>query len=418
MQFSNFVRTFNAHSGAKKLMEDMSRKLPGVDTVHRLGGGSPAIIPEVAELFRAELARIAANPERFDRMASVYPEPLGDRHFRESLANLLCEEYGWPLTASNIALTPGSQLGFYFLFNLFGGVGPGGKRRRIIIPLCPEYIGYKGLLADEADIASRRSIIHKLPGRQFKYGLRMDGLEDVEDMGAIVVSRPTNPTGNVIRESELARLDEVAKARKAPLIVDNAYGLPFPGMIYVDASPQWNENTILTMSLSKIGLPALRTGIVVANEEVIETLGRINALTQLAVGAAGAALAAPLLENRELLRMARDMIRPFYQRKVAEAMDFCHETLTACDYHIHKPEGSMFLWLWFPGLNDNRALYRRLKTRGVMILSGSEFFPGLHTPWAHSRECIRINVCGNADMVFGGLRIIGEEASRLQAQAA
>ncbi len=418
MQFSNFVRTFNAHSGAKELMEDMSCNPPGIDSVHRLGGGNPAIIPEVAELFRAELAKIASNPGRFDRMASTYSEPLGDARLREILADLLRDEYGWRLTSKNIALTSGSQLGFYFLFNLFGGAGPGGKRRRIIIPLCPEYIGYQGLLANKNDVVSRRSDIRKLPNRQFKYGLRMDGLEDVEDMGAIVVSRPTNPTGNVIRQSELARLDEVARARKAPLIVDNAYGLPFPGMIYVNAAPQWNENTILTMSLSKIGLPALRTGIVVANEEVTEILGRINALTQLAVGAAGAALAAPLLKNRELLRISRDLIRPFYQRKVTEAVGLCHEALSICDYYIHKPEGSMFLWLWFPGLNDNRALYRRLKARGVMILSGSEFFPGLRAPWTHSRECIRINVCGDADMVFGGLRIIGEEASRLQARAA
>ena len=193
MQYSNFVRIFNAHSGAKELMEDMSCNIPGLDTVYRLGGGNPAIIPEVAELFRAELAKIAADPKRFDQMASVYSEPLGDAYFREALADLLREEYGWPLTSKNIALTPGSQLGFYFLFNMFGGVGPGGKRQRIIIPLCPEYIGYKGLLANEADVASRRSIIRKLPDRQFKYGLRMDGLDEVEDVGAIVVSRPTNP---------------------------------------------------------------------------------------------------------------------------------------------------------------------------------------------------------------------------------
>ena len=418
MQYSNFVRTFNAHSGAKELMEDMSCPIPGVDKVYRLGGGNPAIIPEVREIFRAELAKIAADPDRFDNMSSIYSEPLGDTRFREALADMLREEYGWPLTAKNISLSPGSQLCFYYLFNLFGGVGPGGKRRRIIIPLCPEYIGYKGLLSDDADVASRRSIIRKLPNRQFKYGLRMEGLDEVADIGAIVVSRPTNPTGNVIRQSELARLDEVARERQVPLIVDNAYGFPFPGMIYVNERPEWNDNTILTMSLSKIGLPALRTGIVVANEEVTEIMGRVNALTQLAVGAAGAALVAPLLESRELLRISRELILPFYQRKIRDALGFCHEALTNCDYYIHKPEGSMFLWLWFPGLNDNQALYRRLRTRGVMILSGHEFFPGLQEPWTHERECIRVNVCGDADSVFEGLSIIGEEASRLQAKAA
>ncbi|MCY3989141.1 MAG: aminotransferase class I/II-fold pyridoxal phosphate-dependent enzyme [Gammaproteobacteria bacterium] len=418
MQYSNFVRTFNANSGAKELMEDMSCTIPGIDKVYRLGGGNPAIIPEVREIFRAELAKIAADPDRFDNMASIYSEPLGDTRFREALADMLREEYGWPLTAGNISLAPGSQLCFYYLFNLFGGVGPGGKRRRIIISLCPEYIGYKGLLSDDADVASRRSIIRKLPNRQFKYGLRMEGLDEVADVGGSGGARPNKATGNVIRQSELARLDEVAREREVPLIVDNAYGFPFPGMIYVNERPEWNDNTILTMSLSKIGLPALRTGIVVANEEVTEIMGRINALTQLAVGAAGAALVAPLLENRELLRISRELIMPFYQRKTLDAVGFCHETLTNCDYYIHKPEGSMFLWLWFPGLNDNQALYRRLKTRGVMILSGHEFFPGLQRPWTHERECIRVNVCGDADSVFEGLRIIGEEASRLQAKAA
>ena len=69
MQYSNFVRTFNAHSGAKELMEDMSCAVPGLDRIYRLGGGNPAIIPEVAEIFRNELAKIAADPGRFDNLA-------------------------------------------------------------------------------------------------------------------------------------------------------------------------------------------------------------------------------------------------------------------------------------------------------------------------------------------------------------
>ena len=61
---------------------------------------------------------------------------------------------------------------------------------------------------------------------------------------------------------------DVAHEAGIPLIIDNAYGVPFPGMIYTEAEPVWNENLIVCMTLSKFGLPAVRTGIVVANREI------------------------------------------------------------------------------------------------------------------------------------------------------
>ena len=55
--------------------------------------------------------------------------------------------------------------------------------------------------------------------------------------GAICVSRPTNPTGNVITDDEVEQLDALAQTHNVPLIIDGAYGLPFPGLIYTPASP-------------------------------------------------------------------------------------------------------------------------------------------------------------------------------------
>ena len=100
-----------------------------------------------------------------------------------------------------------------------------------------------------------------------------------------------------------------------PLIVDNAYGLPFPGIVFGDASPAWDENTVLCMSLSKLGLPGLRTGIVIANEEVIAALGAVNAIFCLAPGSLGPALATDLVESGDVLALARDVIRPHYAER-------------------------------------------------------------------------------------------------------
>ncbi len=48
-----------------------------------------------------------------------------------------------------------------------------------------------------------------------------------EETGMICVSRPTNPTGNVITDEELIKLDALANQHGVPLVIDNAYGVPF-----------------------------------------------------------------------------------------------------------------------------------------------------------------------------------------------
>ena len=38
-------------------------------------------------------------------------------------------------------------------------------------------------------------------------------------------------------------------------------------------------------------------------------------------------------------------------------------------YRVHRPEGAIFLWLWFENLPITSAeLYQRLKNRGVLIV--------------------------------------------------
>ena len=83
-----------------------------------------------------------------------------------------------------------------------------------------------------------------------------------EEVGLICVSRPTNPTGNVITDDELMQLDALAQQHDVPLLIDNAYGVPFPGIIFSEVRPLWNPNIILCMSLSKLGLPGARCGII------------------------------------------------------------------------------------------------------------------------------------------------------------
>jgi valine--pyruvate aminotransferase len=225
------------------------------------------------------------------------------------------------------------------------------------------------------------------------------------------MSRPTNPTGNVLTDNEVAELSRLTAKAGVPLILDNAYGLPFPRIVFNDARPFWDEHVILCMSLSKFGLPATRTGIVIARPEIVRALGRANTIHCLASPSMGAEIALRLLEKGQLFQISDEVIRPYYWRKVKQAANILEDALKGLPCRIHEPEGALFLWLWCPDLPiSSRELYNRLKQRGVLVIPGEDFFPGLKEPeWAHQKECLRISYAMSDETVERGLGIVAEE---------
>jgi valine--pyruvate aminotransferase len=419
-RYTRFGERYTSSTGALELMNDLgeadaaARRGP----VYLLGGGNPARIAEAEDVYRRRLREIAADPIQFGRFAGAYTEPAGHPACRAEIARTLHREYGWPLTERNVALTLGSQSAFYVLFNLFAGSGADGRVRRLLLPLAPEYIGYSGLNLQEDAVVAHPALLDELPDRFFKYRLDFAGLRVPEDVGAICVSRPTNPSGNVLTTEELRRLDELARRHGVPLIVDAAYGRPLPGIEFTDSTAIWNDNVVLCMSLSKLGLPGVRTGIVIANEDIIAAITAFNATAALAPPGAGAEIVAPLLASGELSALCRDTLRPFYRSRRDRAVTELQDAFRDLPLRIHVPEGAFFLWLWFPGLPIPSAeLYRRLKARGMYVISGHHFFPGLDRDWTHRQECVRLNYAQETDMVRAGIRLLAEEVARAYADA-
>ena len=413
MRWSSFGERFTRRTGSLELMEDLGAALTDDSAARFLGGGNPGKIPEIQERIQARLAAIAADAESADRLVGNYAHPKGELRFRQALARLLAREYGWQLTAENIALTGGSQAGFFLLFNLLAGTFSDGTRKRVLLPVTPEYIGYADQGLDENLFVARQPRIEELADGFFKYRIDLEGLDVDDDIGAVCVSRPTNPTGNVITNAELAALDRMARAAGVPLILDNAYGQPFPGIIFVDVEPIWNENVILCMSLSKLGLPGVRTGIVVAREEIVDALMRMTAVMSLAVGSVGPVLTESIVESGEIIEWSHDVITPFYREKAEFAADVLKRELEGLPFRIHVPEGAFFLWLWLPELPiTSETLYERLKRNDVFVISGHHFFPGLTADWPHRHECLRISFAQSADVVAAGLRAIAHEVRR------
>ena len=412
--FSDFARRFRGKSGILQLMEDISTDNVGKDAI-MLGGGNPAKIERVRRLFSGRLAELAENPEEYGRALESYSSPEGDWAFRDSFARMLVRKYGFPVDAENVAVTCGSQSSFYMLFNAFAGEFSG-RRKRVLFPLSPEYIGYRNsLFADDGfrSFPPTREIFEEK--RRFKYRVDFDRLEIGGDVGAVCVSRPTNPTGNVITDEELAQLDELARRKRVPLIIDNAYGAPLPNLIFKPARMLWNENVILCMSLSKLGLPGARVGVVVAAKPVIRLIASMSASLTLAPTSLGVVLTRPLIEDGRLETLCEEVIVPHYREKSEFASKYLLDRLKGYDCLLHENEGSFFMWLWLRDFPLTTVeLYARLKSRGVLVLPGRHFFPGLENrPFPHREECLRINFTCEKSKLARGLEIVAEEIGKV-----
>lgn len=415
MKFSRFARHYQQATGTVQLMADLGRARSAPPPVYMLGGGNPAHIPAAEALFQQAMSDLADDTERLNQVLGEYDAPEGSRGLASLLADLLRARFGWKVTADNIAITNGSQSSFGLLFNAFAGEFDDGSFRKVLLPITPEYVGYSDVgLAETPIFEGQRPTIELLPERQFKYHVDRDALVIDERYGVVCVSRPTNPTGNVITDTELQRLADQAQAADVPLIIDGAYGVPFPGMTFVDATPMWNDNIILCLSLSKLGLPGVRTGLIVANETVIDLVRNANAINGLAPGRVGPEIAAMLLQQNQLESLCTDVIRPYYLQKVQHALQVIAQHMGDLPVRVHKPEGALFLWLWFEDLPiSNQQLYEQLVTQGVYIIPGHHFYPGLEDAWPHCHQCIRVNYAAADHSVEQGLRIIAETVRKL-----
>ncbi|WP_350561628.1 valine--pyruvate transaminase [Psychrobacter sp. CAL346-MNA-CIBAN-0220] len=444
MNFSKFGQKFTQPTGISQLMDDLGDALKSDQPVNMLGGGNPARIDAVNELFLQTFQALGndgssgkntSGKNGSDELSSTainsmsnYSSPQGDADFIEALVDFFNRHYDWNLSAENIALTNGSQNAFFYLFNLFGGAFTDEQNqsvdKSILLPLAPEYIGYSDVHIDgqhfTAVLPHIDEVTHDGEEGFFKYRVDFEALEQLPALvegriGAICCSRPTNPTGNVLTDEEMSHLAEIAKRYDVPLIIDNAYGMPFPNIIYSDAHLTWDDNTILCFSLSKIGLPGVRTGIIVAHPEVISAVSSMNAVVNLAPTRFGAAIATPLVKDDRIKQLSDEAIKPFYQQQANTAVRLLKEALGDYPLSIHKPEGAIFLWLWFKDLPITTVeLYEILKEKGTLIVPSKHFFPGVDVDnYKHAHECIRMSIAADEQTLIDGIKVIGKVVREL-----
>jgi valine--pyruvate aminotransferase len=399
-------------TGVRAIMKDIVETLQageGREFIN-LSAGNPLILPEVEQLWRNCTADLLASSE-YGEVVCRYGMSQGYQPLIDAVVKDFNQRYGLNLSDRNILITPGSQSLYFYAANAFGGYSKDGDLKTIVLPLSPDYTGYGGVtLTPEALVAYKPTLDINAEAHRFKYRPDFNQLEINEQVGCVLFSRPCNPTGNVLTDDEVKKIAALAAPYDIPVLIDSAYGPPFPALNYTDMTPLFGDNILHCMSLSKAGLPGERIGIAIGDEKLIQVLECFQTNACIHSPRYGQAIAARAINSGALADIAVNVIRPFYQKKIQIVESTLDEAMPKyLSWFLHRGEGAIFTWLWLQDLPiTDWELYQQLKQVGVVVVPGSPFFPGLREDWSHPRQCIRISLTASDQDIETGMKRLAE----------
>jgi valine--pyruvate aminotransferase len=402
-------------SGLRSIMEDVAvvgAGAPGERWLN-LGVGNPALIPEAVAMWRGLAEEALADS--FEAASCQYGPSRGTARLVSAIAAYFGTAYGWDVAEKNVVVGPGSQMLCFIAAALFVGPGAAGPRR-LLLPSLPDYAGYQGLCVHADGVAGIVPKIKLLDDRRFVYSMDHEALRAEPASGLMLLSSPCNPTGRCVDANDLEVLIEVAAEQDGVVLIDNAYGDPFPQVAEAVTPPVWHENVINCFSVSKAGLPGERIGFAIGASRYIDAMVSFIANSSLHAPQFPQMMLARALERRCLDVLAASVIKPYYlaRRQTAEKLLF-DSLPDSVDWRLHTSRGGMFCWLWVdePWFDDIK-LYRALKRRRVVIVPGRYFFVDPLGLAQHGTQCFRISVTADEPVLREGIGHIAEVLGELR----
>ncbi len=414
---SQFGSQMSQLTGVRAIMKDIIETLSnsaGKEFIN-LSAGNPVILPEVEQMWR-DCTQELLDSDEYGEVVCRYGSSQGYAPLIEAVINDFNARYDLNLGDRNILITGGSQALYLYAANAFGGYTASGELKQVVLPLSPDYTGYGGVsLTPEALLAYKPNLEIDEDKHRFKYRPDFSQLQINEQTGCVIFSRPCNPTGNVISDEEVVKIAALAAKQNVPVFIDSAYAPPFPALNFTAMTPQFGENIIHCMSLSKAGLPGERIGIAIGDPQLIQILESFQTNACIHSSRYGQAIAARAIASGKLADLATNVIRPHYQRKI----EVLANTLDAAmpqdiPWYLHQGEGAIFAWLWLKDLPmTDWEFYQQLKAVGVIAVPGSTFFPGLKEDWQHKQQCLRISLTATETEIAEAMQRLAKAAKNV-----
>jgi valine--pyruvate aminotransferase len=416
LALSQFGSQMSQLTGVRAIMKDIIETLrnnQGREFIN-LSAGNPVILPEVEQLWR-DCTQELLDSDEYGEVVCRYGSSQGYAPLIEAIAADFNQRYDLELSDRHILITGGSQALYLFAANAFGGYTTSGELRQIVLPLSPDYTGYGGVsLTPESLLAYKPTLDIDQANHRFKYRPDFSQLQINQQTGCVIFSRPCNPTGNVISDEEVTKIAHLAAMHNVPVLVDSAYAPPFPALNFTAMTPQFGENIIHCMSLSKAGLPGERIGIAIGDPKLIGVLESFQTNACIHSSRYGQAIAAKAISSGKLAYLATNVIRPHYQRKIEVLANTLDAAMPDIPWYLHQGEGAIFAWLWLKDLPmTDWEFYQELKQVGVIVVPGSTFFPGLQEDWRHKQECLRISLTATETEIAEAMKRLAKVAKKV-----
>lgn len=356
-------------------IREIAHLVAGRDDVLHLEYGEPdfAAPPHVVEAGMA-LARSGAR----------YTATAGRADLREALAGKLRAVNGLRYRPEDVVVVPGAAQGLAAVFAAF--VEPGDQ---VLVP-DPGWPNFAML----ATLYGAQPVGYPLRATA---GFRPDP-EAVRRLltpktRLLVLNSPSNPTGVVLPQADVAALVELAAANGTVVVADEVYDeLVFTGRSVPAASydPDW---VVGAYSFSKTyAMTGWRIGYLAATGRVGQTLARIqepliSCVSAVSQAAAMAAVTGP----QECVGVMRDAYRL--------RRDMAVDLLRAGGLSVTEPAGAFYLMLPLPAGTDARAAALALVDRGVAVIPGTAF-------GTVATEALRISLAVDMDTLREAIRRI------------
>jgi GntR family transcriptional regulator/MocR family aminotransferase len=379
---------------AQRELDRMLESVSHPDLISFAGGmGDSELFP--ADDFRKTLQKVL---RRDSTGALGYGDRTGYPPLRANIAQVLTSQ-GIPTHPDHVLITSGSQQALALVAHLL--LRPGD----VVLIESPTYTGAIDLF---------RSLDVRLLGIPLdEQGMRVEQVEDAlrSSRPRLIYTIPTfhNPTGTCMNGHRRRQLVALADRYNVPILEDDFVGdLRYegraqPALKALDAGGR----VIYVSTFSKMLMPGLRVGFLVASGPVYERLLACKRVTDLATSnLMQRALEAYITVGRYQAHLRRAC--QIYRRRRDAMLDALRRYLPASAQWL-PPRGGLFVWLQLPvGLSANK-LYPVAAEEGVTFAPGSLFFPAERTQFY-----LRLNFAMHPPDVIGeGIRRLGRALERL-----
>ncbi len=318
-----------------------------------------------SRLFPAEdFRRVLQGVMRRDGIAALdYGDPAGHMALRVTIAHVLGSQ-GLQVRPENVLITAGSQQALSLVAQLLL------EPEDVILVESPTYSGALDLF---------RALGFRIVGVPVdRQGLQVEALEKLlqQHHPKLIYTIPNfhNPTGTCLSGARRHELIVLADRYNVPILEDDFVGdLRYEGRTQPALKALDPGGRVIYIStFSKMLMPGLRVGFLVADGPVFNSLVRFKHASDLATSSlVQRALEAYVTVGRYQAHLRRSC-QEFRRRR--DAMVSAIRQHLPGGVHVDVPQGGLFLWLQLPNGMSADELLPTACERGVNFAPGSNFF--------------------------------------------